>query len=70
MPEASDYLCSQFPDGDDEALAVIESVTTISSGVIRKRPDASVFTDREWDAICYLCDEWDYVYESDAPEPA
>lgn len=70
MPRASDYLRSKFPDCDGEALAVIYPVTTISAGgIIRSNTPHTwdTLTDREREAICYLCDEWDYAYE---PEPA
>ena len=65
MPQASDELRAKFPGGDQEAFAVIEEHFSISKGgVIYPKHPGRQMTEREGDAIDYLCDEWDYGYET------
>lgn len=52
---------SRFDD-DAAAHAALQGRFTESRGTYRPLP--GVFpTPHEWDAICELCDEWDYSYE-------
>lgn len=67
MPQASDELRAKFPGHDGEAWDVLKEHFTDQKFVIRPKQAGYVATEREWDAICYLCDEWDYGYE-DLPE--
>ena len=63
MPQASDELRAKFPGDDQEALAVIDANFWISrGGVIYPKQIGYQMTEREGEAIDYLCDEWDYAY--------
>ena len=63
MPQASDELRAKFPGDDQEAFAVIKANFTISrGGVIYPKQIGYTMTEREGEAIDYLCDEWDYAY--------
>lgn len=64
MPQASSELRAKFPNGDTEALDVIEVNFTESKGLITPKVAGYIPTDRESDAIDYLFQEWDYGYES------
>ena len=64
MPQATDELRAKFPGDDGEALDVLEQNFVVDrTGVIRKKDSAYKPTDREFDAIDYLFQEWDYGYE-------
>lgn len=63
MPQATDELRDKFPDYDGEALEVIKEHFTVDrTGIIRKKDPNYDPTEREWDAIDYLFQEWDYGY--------
>lgn len=63
MPSAAQWLCDMFLGGDQEALAVVETNFTLGKGFVFCLKDVSYKpTEREWYAINYLCDEWDYAY--------
>lgn len=62
MPQAPEQLRSKFPGMDREALDVIEANFTNTKGVIRKKDAAYQPSQREWDAVDYLFQEWDYEY--------
>jgi hypothetical protein len=62
MPQATDELRSKFPGWDWEALDVLKENFTDTKGVLRKKDPAYQPTAREWDAIDYLFQEWDYMY--------
>jgi len=64
MPQATDELRAKFPGWDAEALQVLETNFTVGEdGVIRKKLPAYAPTPREFDAIDYLFQEWDYGYD-------
>ena len=66
MPQASDELCAKFPGSDQEAFDVIDAnFFTSRGGVIYPKKFGYKMTEREGDAIDYLCDEWDYWYSPD-----
>src|SRR5262245_55679440 len=66
MPQASDYLRAQWPGGDQQAIAhLLERGYRATRGFCWVPPgDASPETyeptDRDWSAMTYLIDEWDY----------
>jgi len=63
MPQATDELREKFPGSDSEALEVIATNFLVDrGGVIRKRDPKYKPTVREYDAIDYLFQEWDYGY--------
>jgi hypothetical protein len=62
MPQATDELRAEFPGWDVEALAVLETNFTEEKGVFRKKDPSYQPTKREWDAIDYMFQEWDYMY--------
>jgi hypothetical protein len=63
MPQASDELRAKFPGDDQEAFDVIDAnFSTSRGGVIFPKHIGYKMTEREGDAIDYLCDEWDYAY--------
>lgn len=62
MPQASEELRAKFPGSDTEALKVLEGKVTINRGFMRW-VTAYKPTEREMDAIQYLCDEWDYGFD-------
>ena len=63
MPQASEELRAKFPGDDQEAFAVLDANFFISrGGIIYAREYGYKMTEREGDAIDYLCDEWDYAY--------
>ena len=62
-PQATDELRAKFPDDAQEAFAVIDTnFLTTRDGIIYPKIVGYQTTERESDAIDYLCDEWDYVY--------
>lgn len=66
MPQATDELRAKFPGWDQEAQEVLGTNFTLhypSVGIIRKRDPKYKPTEREWDAVDYLIQEWDYAYE-------
>jgi len=63
MPQATNQLRRKFPNGDREALDVIEANFFINrGGFIQKKDPKYQPTDREFEAIDYLFQEWDYGY--------
>lgn len=65
MPTAHPDLRAKFPDGEQEAFDVIRTrFTVMNNGIIVPVYGMSwaLATERERDAITYLCDEWDYGY--------
>lgn len=62
MPQATQQLRDKFPGGDREALTVLEANFKHDAGVFTKKTHGYVPTEREWDALDYLLDEWDYGY--------
>ena len=63
MPQATDELRAKFPGYDQEAFAVIKANFTISrGGVIYPKQIGYQMMKHEFDAIDYLCGEWDYDY--------
>jgi hypothetical protein len=63
MPQASDELRAIFSGDDQKAFAVIKANFTISrGGVIYPKQIGYQMTEREREAVNYLCDEWDYDY--------
>lgn len=67
MPQASDELRAKFPGHDDEALKVLEEHFTWDKPalwIIRRKDPNYVPTDREWEAIDYMCDEWDFGWSN------
>lgn len=64
MPQASEELRAKFPGGDWEAFLVIrEHYRVRLGGIIEPRILGYKGTAREYDAIDYLCNEWDYGYD-------
>jgi hypothetical protein len=68
MPQATDDLRAKFPGWDAEALEVLAENFTDTRGVFRKKNPAYQPTEREWEAINYMFQEWDYGYEEISPE--
>lgn len=63
MPQASDALRREFPDGDAEALQVIsENFVVDRTGIIYPKQEGYTPTPRENSALDYLFYEWDYEY--------
>jgi hypothetical protein len=61
MPQARAELAEVW----DQSLALIEISKNFNDrqGWISKKDPQYTMTDKEADAIEYLCDEWDYAYE-------
>jgi hypothetical protein len=65
MPQACDELRKKFPGYDSEALEVIaQNFDVRGAGVIFKKNRHYEPTMREWDAVNYLIQEWDFAYEA------
>lgn len=72
MPQASDELRAKFPGSCDEARDVLglDNKPSLAArwldinGYIyaTHRSSLDTMTEREGDAIDYLCDEWDYCF--------
>jgi hypothetical protein len=62
MPQASAELREKFPGYDQEAIAVISENFNDKAGMITPKSEDYKMTERESEAINYLCDEWDYSY--------
>lgn len=60
--QETDELRAKFPGDDGEALEVIALNFKESNGFICKKDRNYEPTDREWEAIDYLFQEWDYAY--------
>ncbi len=70
MPQASEELRAKFPGSDQEAHGVLVENFILSKGwIIRPKVAVYKMTEREGDAIDYLCDEWDYGYSPEIGEP-
>jgi len=69
MPQASDELREKFPGYDAEALEVIAANFTETRGLIRRKSSSYLPNQREWDAVDYLIQEWDYVYSCEDGQP-
>lgn len=63
MPQAPQWLRDKFPGDDAEALEILEANFTEKAGVFRKKDPNYQPTEREFEAIDYLFQEWDYGYE-------
>lgn len=64
MPQATDELRAKFPGWDAEAMEVLEKNFICSKGGVYRKKDPNYEpTQREWDAIDYMWQEWDYGYE-------
>lgn len=68
MPQASEELRAKFPGSDQEALEVIADNFGDKAGFIYPKVSGYKMTEREGDAIDYLCDEWDYAYSPERPD--
>jgi hypothetical protein len=67
MPQASQELRDKFPGDDQEAFEVIDTnFVTNRGGIIYPKHADYKMTERESDAIDYLCGEWDYGYSPTA----
>lgn len=63
MPQASEELRAKFPGADQEAFEVIKAnFNTSRGGMIYPFILGYKMTEREGEAIDYLCEEWDYSY--------
>lgn len=64
MPQASDELRARWGIDPDRAFRTLsDSRFEIDNGLIR--PRYAVFpTEDEYSAIDFLCDEWDYAWDS------
>lgn len=62
MPQASDELRAQWPGGDEEAIAYLESRGFVLRRDWSWRPptDRTTINERECSALQYLIDEWDF----------
>jgi hypothetical protein len=67
MPQASEELRAKFPEGEGQAMKVLEANFILHKGFVY-RPKVRDYkpTPREDDAIDYLFHEWDFAYE---PQP-
>jgi len=63
MPQASERLRAKFPEGDVQAWNVLGDNFIDDKGIIRRKDRTLRPTARQFDAIDYLCDEWDYCWE-------
>lgn len=63
MPQATPELRAKFPGHDSEAMEVLAKNFTQSKGVYRKKDPNYKPNLREWDAVDYMIQEWDYGYE-------
>lgn len=63
MPQASQDLRDKFPGHDVEAWEALKPNFVDKAGVLSKKDKAYRPTASEWEAVDYLCDEWDYFYE-------
>lgn len=61
MPQASDELRAKFPGYDIEATDVLLSAGWETDGCGWWTLPAHEPTDREWDALDYLLNEWDHA---------
>jgi hypothetical protein len=67
MPQATEELRAKFPGNDCEAFEVLKGNFNDHAGVIYPKTVGYEMTEREGDAIDYLCDEWDYCYSPTKP---
>ena len=65
MPQASDALRDEWKD-DTTALNFLDGrgVREVRNGMLLL-PKGIALTDRDWRAITYLMDEWDFDYVRD-----
>lgn len=66
MPQANEILRAKFPNGSQQALDILKPLCYIDDNfTIRPTSKAAMFyfTDRHFEAIDYLVEEWDYLYE-------
>ncbi len=65
MPQASDELRAAWPGMDTEALEHLAARGWYMQpfGVYRRPKHAHVISLREYSALEYLCDEWDYAFD-------
>lgn len=67
MPQATPALRRKFPQGDAQALEVLSQNFIVNrGGLIRKAKEKYKPTKREYDAIDYLFQEWDYAYDTES----
>jgi hypothetical protein len=64
MPQAPSHLQAMFED-DRAAWNVLKDNFTDDRGVIRPKP-GHVPSANEFNAVDYLCLEWDYCYEANS----
>lgn len=67
-PSAPEWLQKEFPGDDSEACNVLEKnfIWDLPKlWIIRRKDLLYTMTEREWHAILYLCEEWDWGYEGD-----
>jgi hypothetical protein len=61
MPQATDEQRDRWPGGDAEAITYLEAagfkLTKIWTWI---KPDGHDPTPKEWDAVDYLVNEWDF----------
>lgn len=62
MPQASDELRAMFED-DSVAWEALGQNFYDDRGMIRRKDKTARPTDHQFNAIDYLCDEWDYGWE-------
>lgn len=65
MPQASDEVRAKARehgwDGDGEAWAYLKSVGWEEKHFVLYPPIRRCVIEKEWDAVAYLCDEWDWA---------
>lgn len=62
MPQATEELRAQWPGGDTEAWAHLAKSGFIDDEGLIKAPSGYEPTERDYSAIDYLCQEWDYAW--------
>lgn len=63
MPQASSELQNKFPGMETEAWQILSKAGFADDRGIIRPPKRHVLTPREFDAVSYLCDEWDYAFD-------
>ena len=63
MPSTTSKRASRWPGGDFEAMKFLREAGYRWPGGVIKRVKGRPPTEREWDAILYLIEEWDFGWE-------
>lgn len=70
MPSTTPERAARWPGGDAQACIYLRTGGFRWPGGMIQHPEGREPTEREWDAIAYLCEEWDFCWRPGPSTPS